>query len=154
MRPGLERRIGWHHDAEGIARDVEHVADVLDRIPVDLGGVGQAEHAQRNLRQRVAVGLGCLQRLRGQRATGAGLVLDDHGLAEDLAGVVGQHAHGDIGGTACGEGNHELDRLGGKALGAGGTQRDGGECGCAPLNDVSTLHVAILKGLKVPLNRK
>src|SRR5690606_30494907 len=44
--PVLDRSVGRHHDAEGIAGEIEDIADVLDRIPVDLGGVGEAEYAQ------------------------------------------------------------------------------------------------------------
>ena len=86
----------------------------LTGSPVDLGGVGQAEHAQRNLRQRVAIGRGALQGLRGQRAASAGFVLHHHGLAQDPAGVVGQNAHGDVGEAPGGKAITSLMGLTGK----------------------------------------
>ena len=60
---------------KGVARDVEHVADVLDRVPVDLGGVGQAERPAESAPAMAAIGRGALQGLRGRRAASAGLVL-------------------------------------------------------------------------------
>ncbi|MCY1238800.1 hypothetical protein D9M72_515570 [compost metagenome] len=107
---GLDRRIGRHHQAERIAGEVDDVAQVLDRVPVDLGGVRQAVDRHGNLGQRVAVRRGGLHHLRGQHATGAGLVLDDHRLAQDLGRVLGQDAERDVGGAAGGVANHQADR--------------------------------------------
>jgi hypothetical protein len=107
----LDRRLAGHDDAEGIAGDPEDVGEVLDRVPGDAGGVGQAEDAQRDLRQGVAVGAGLLHGLRGQRATGPGPVLDDHLLAQQLARALGQRAHGQVGGAAGRKGNEQPHRL-------------------------------------------
>ena len=114
--PVLDRAVGGHHDAERIARDVDDVADVLDRVPVDLGRVGQPEHTERNLRQRVAVRRGGLHLLGRQRAAGARLVLDDDRLAQRLRGVVRQRAHRDVGRPARRKSDDELDRSGRKSL--------------------------------------
>ena len=128
--PGLDGRLGGHHHPEGIAGDAQDVGDVLDRVPADLGGVGQAEHAQRDLRQGVAVRLGLLQGLRRQRAAGAGAVLDHHGLPEQLGRVFRQSAHGQVGGAARREGDHQLDGLHRPgALGAQARRDAGGNTG-------------------------
>ena len=137
--PGLEGRIGGHDDAEGIARHVDDVGDVLDRVPVDLGRVGQAEHAQRNLRQRVAVGRRGLQLLRRQGAAGTGLVLDDDGLPQDLSRRCRPGAHGDVGRAAGREGNDELDRPGGERLRKRAERRRGNGGGCK-LDELAAAH--------------
>ncbi len=81
----LPRRIGLHHHAHDEAGDLQDVGEVVDRI------VGQllvqqrlAQHAHMHLRDRVAVGLGLLQRHRAHDARGARLVVDDDLLAELL----------------------------------------------------------------------
>ena len=139
VRPGLERRVRRHHQAEGIAGDVQDVADVLDWVPINFGGVGQAKHAQRDLRQGVAIGRRGLQRLRGQGAARAGLVFNNHRLAQNFGGAIGQRAHGDVRWSASGERNDEPDRLGRKALGLGGQNR-GDQGGASELDELTTFH--------------
>ncbi|MNV82100.1 hypothetical protein D3C71_1758140 [compost metagenome] len=91
-----------------------------------------------------------MQGLRGQGAARAGLVLNNHGLAQDFAGAVGQRAHGDVGGAACGEGDDELDGFARKALGLR-HERGGGQAGGSPFNDVTTLHGGLLKTTKTKI---
>ncbi|SPK72371.1 protein of unknown function [Cupriavidus taiwanensis] len=146
---GLDRRIRRHHQAERIAGQVDDVAQVLDRVPVDLGGVRQAVDRHGHLRQRVAVGRGALHQLRRQHAAGTRLVLDDHGLAQDFRGVVGQHAERDIRGAAGGVADHQPDRAlrelvglglgrhGGKTEGRGG----GGEARAG--EELAALHMTM-----------
>src|SRR5262249_14267892 len=51
------------------------------------------------------------------RGIGAWLVLDDYGLAPDLAQALGDHAGEDVGGSARRERHHESDRPTGIGLG-------------------------------------
>jgi len=127
--PGLERAVAGHHDAEGVAGHVQDIADVLDRVPVDLGGVADAKHPQRGLRDGVAVRLRGLQLLHGQRAASARLVFHDHRLAQDLAGVLGELAHGDVRRAASREGDHQLDGLGREGLRMAGQRQQRAEQG-------------------------
>ena len=129
--PGFERAVGRHHDAKSVAGDVQHIGDVLDRVPVDFGGVTQTENAQRDLRQGIAVGRCALQLLRGQGAAGTGFVFDDDRLAKNLRGVIGQRPHGDIGRPASGKSDDQLDGANRKALGLRQPQsRQGGQRQC------------------------
>ena len=59
--------------------------------------------------QRVAVGLGVLDLHGADRARGAALVVDDHGLAELLGQLVGEHAADDVGRPAGRERHDEAD---------------------------------------------
>ncbi|KAF0118356.1 MAG: Type III effector NopBP [Xanthobacteraceae bacterium] len=79
----LVRAVGADRRAEAVAGDVDHVAEVGQRVEGHPRHVRQAEHGDRHLRQRVAVGPGAGGHLRrAERAAGAGLVLDDDALAE------------------------------------------------------------------------
>ena len=73
-----------------------------------------------------AVGRGGLERLRGELAAGAGLVLDDDRLAEHLAQPLGQQPGDGIGAAAGGEADQQPDRA---AVGAGRRPGGGGQCG-------------------------
>ena len=44
MRPAFELRVGRHDQTKGVTRDVQHLADDLDRVPAHFGGVGHAKH--------------------------------------------------------------------------------------------------------------
>lgn len=56
--------------------------------------------------QRIAVGLGAGNRLGGDAAGSARLVLDDHALSQRGAQGLGDEASGDVGGAA-GRGGHD-----------------------------------------------
>ena len=113
--------------------------EVLDRV------VGQvvahvrrdADRAERGEEQRGAVGLRLRHVVGADRAVGAGLVLDDDGLAEDVLDLVGDQAADEIGRAAGREGDHDVDRLVGKVLrlhggrGRGEQQQSRGEFGKA-----------------------
>ena len=78
-------------------------------------------------------GVGLRHEVGADRAVGAGLVLDDDGLAEDVLDLVGDQAADEIGRAAGREGDHHADRAVGEVLrlhggrGRGEQQQGGGE---------------------------
>ncbi len=82
------------------------VADVAVERRIDRERAGAAEH------QRVAVGRGLRHRARGDRAAGAGAVLDDDVLAERLAHLLGDDARHHVVAAAGGVRHHQRDRPG------------------------------------------
>ena len=88
--------------------------EVLDRIVgqvalhrrIDDHGAGRAQH------QRVAVGRRLGRRFHRDRAGRAGLVVDDHVLAERGAELLGQRPRHQIGAAARGERHDHADRFG------------------------------------------
>src|SRR5438270_6454020 len=69
-------------------------------------------------RSRVAVGSGALHLLRGDESVGAGLVFDDHALAERHGHVLRDDARDHVGRSTRGEAHDQLDGLRGVILGA------------------------------------
>ena len=59
--------------------------------------------------QRVAVGFGVLDLDGADRARRTALVVDDHGLAELVGQLVGEHAADDVGGATGRERHDEAD---------------------------------------------
>ena len=109
----LGRRAGVDHQHVGHQRDRgdrrEVLLEVVGQLLVDAGGDGVVHRAHQ---QRVAVGLGLGHVVGAQRGAGAGLALDDHGLAEALRQLLGQRARQHVGGAAGREGHDQADRLG------------------------------------------
>jgi hypothetical protein len=68
--------------------------------------------------QRIAVGLGVLDLHGADRAGSAALVVDDHGLAQQVSELVGEHAADDVGRSSGRERHDETDSAIGK-LGIG-----------------------------------
>ena len=64
----------------------------------------------------MAVRLGLGDEVGADRAVGAGLVLDQDRLAEDVLELVGDQAADEIGRAAGREGDHHADRAGGEVL--------------------------------------
>jgi hypothetical protein len=107
------RRVGG---ADG--QHVGHQRYRRDRREVFLQVVRQLlEHRRCNRvvhrahQQRVAVGLALGDEVGAERGTGAGLALDDHGLAETGCQLLGEGARQHLGGAAGREGHDEGDRL-------------------------------------------
>ena len=116
-RPGRQRGIDGEHgglvgelaDRHDVVQRIERrlVQDRIDRVAARDGEIG------------VAVG-GCLDRgLGAEIAAGAGLVLDDHGLAEPRAHLLGDQPAGEVRAAARRERRHELDRPRRPGLGRG-----------------------------------
>ena len=101
-----QRDVGLGELADG--GDVGEIVDAegeLGRVRVERhGGGGVGDEA-------VAVGRRLHQRGGGHRPAGAGLVLDDHLLAELPAQHLADHARGDVGGAAGAEADRDGDRL-------------------------------------------
>ena len=122
----LVRRIGLDDETEGVAGDAEDEAEVVDRVPGRLLHVRDAQHAHRELRDGVAVGLGLHRHVaRAVGATAAGLVGHDDGLAQVLAGGFGQRAQVAVGRAAGGPGHDQRDRAGREGLGQHGRGGNG-----------------------------
>ena len=82
-----------------------------------LGGLVDDHRAHRRDRERVSVRAGSLYLHRADCADGAADILDDDGLAEIAAQLVGSQAADDVGAAAGGEGHDYLDRPRGPGLG-------------------------------------
>jgi hypothetical protein len=104
------------HGREGLERVV---GQRLEQGLADGGAAGDQQ-------QRVAVGRGRGHRLAGDHAAGAGLVVDDHRLAQGARHVLAHGARRDVGRAAGRVGHDDADRLGGKARRLRRAQRDGG----------------------------
>ena len=118
---GLPRRVGAHHEAEGVAGDADDEGEVVDRVPGHLLHVRQPRHAHRVLRQRVAVGLGVQRHVaRAGGAAAAGHVLHHHLLAQHLGGDLGQRTVVAVGAAAGGPGHDDGDGARREGLCAGG----------------------------------
>jgi hypothetical protein len=89
---GLEGRIRPHAHAEHEPGKVNDIGEVLQRVVGRLLHEREAEDRDGNVRDGVAVGLGIGRHLR-RAGRAAGAVVDDHGLAQDLASRVG---HGPV----------------------------------------------------------
>ena len=114
---GLEVRIGDEH--AGVGRGDGNVDEVAHRIEVAAAVERGRDRQARDHRhqERVAVG-GRLGDDRGaDHGALAGLVVDDDGLAELLAEILGDHARHDVGGAAGRIGHDELDGLAGPRRG-------------------------------------
>jgi hypothetical protein len=92
-----DRRLGPDHQPEGVAGQAGDPGEVLQRVELHLLHVRHPEHALRQLGERVPVRLGVHQLDRTERAGRAGPVLDQHVLAQRLAGALGEGAHHDVG---------------------------------------------------------
>ena len=113
----LPRRIGSHHDTECVTADADDVGEVRARIESRLSHEGKAEDGDRDLRDRVAIGLcGRGHLARGERAGATRPILDDDRLPEMLFGRGRERAHADVGGAAGGPGHDEGDGPHGKIL--------------------------------------
>ncbi|MNH31371.1 hypothetical protein D3C79_917290 [compost metagenome] len=91
-------------------------------------------HARRGQHDGVAVGRRLRDLASGQRARGAGLVLDDDGLPQVAGHLRGQQPGEDVRGAAGGDADHHLDGLAREVVGVGGAaQRESaaGEKKCA-----------------------
>jgi hypothetical protein len=107
----LPRRISSHHDTERVTTDADDVGEIRARIESRLGHEGKAEDGDRDLCDRVAIGLcGRGHLARGERARAARPVLDDDRLPEMLFGRGRERAHADVGGAAGGPRHDEGDR--------------------------------------------
>jgi hypothetical protein len=106
----LPRRISSHHDTERVTADTDDVGEIRARIESRLGHEGKAEDGDRDLRDRVAIGLcGRGHLARGERAGAARPVLDDDRLPDMLFGRGRERAHADVGGTTSGPRHDEVD---------------------------------------------
>ncbi len=132
-RIDAERRRDHEH-----GRHPRHQADrhvILERIVGQIlaeAGIDR-DRADGGEEQRVAVGLRLGHGLRGDRAVGARLVLDDDGLAEISAHAFGQDTSDEVGVAAGREADHHADRAVGIVLRlrrqerSGRRERDGGK---------------------------
>ena len=86
--------------------------EVLHRVVVDLA-VQRGRNAQRRCGEQHGVAVRCRlgDELGRDHRARAGLVLDDHGLAEAVLQTLGQRARHDVGGTARRERHDDGDRL-------------------------------------------
>jgi len=75
-------------------------------------GRTESDRAHRGEEQRVAVGIGLRDILRGDGAIGAGLVLDRDRLTERRVHLVGDQPRGEVGRAAGGKGDDEAHRAG------------------------------------------
>jgi hypothetical protein len=123
-------KVGAHHDRVGheahhgqrseIAQRVERVAGHQRRI---------GDRQDRRKHQRVAVGRLVLDLAHADDAAAAGLVVDDHGLAQVRRHDLADRARHEVGGTAGRERHDDADLLGGKGVGPGARgQRHEREC--------------------------
>src|SRR5262249_24789698 len=101
----LLERLPWRiisdHNAEGVAAYADDIGKVRARIEARLGHEWKAEDRDRDLRDRVAVGLrGCGHLAGSECARAARPVFDDDRLPKMLFGRGCERAHTDIGGTA------------------------------------------------------
>src|SRR6266540_39548 len=97
----LPRRIIPHHHTERVTADADDVGEICAWIESGLGHERKAEHRDRNLRDRVAVGLGVRGHLSRRECPGAARsVLDDDRLPEMLFGRARERTHAEVGGPA------------------------------------------------------
>lgn len=128
----LERRMGGHGNAEGLARGARDVGVVLARIGLQAAQLRKARDRDGNLADGVAVRPGRGQRLGADHSRGARAVLHRDRLAQQLAGHGAQRAHGLVGRAARRPGADEGDGAFGPVLGektSGGGQCAGAERG-------------------------
>jgi hypothetical protein len=106
-----------HHQHVRQVADLHHRREALDRVVADL--LVQADVDGQRPRgpeqQHVAIGRRAGHRFGAQVAAGAGLVLDDHRLAQ--LDRRGQRACHRVGGAARGKGHDHHDRLGREIVG-------------------------------------
>ncbi len=109
-RVGRHRRVHFHHHRQ-IGDQRQH-PEVFHRIVRQLLVEHRIEHEDRRRRdeQRVTVGLGAGHGFGGDGALRTGLVLDDDRLLQVPAEILADQPAEDIGRTARGIGNDELDR--------------------------------------------
>src|SRR5436190_6470131 len=130
---------GFHLYHERKRGDRRHRAEILRRVEGEIleqvrrRGDGRA---RRRDHDRVAVGPGFCERVAGDRAVGADLVFDDHGLAGELGEPVAVEAHHDVGARPRPEIAKRADFPRGVVL-CGGKRREKREkscseqCGCS-----------------------
>ncbi len=116
--PGFPGAVGGHQHAEAHTRHLQDGAEIGHRVPGHLVHQGMAVHRDGHLANRVAVGLGHLERRGDLRARGTGLVDHHDGLAEQLLGLICQDAQGEIGLPAGWPGHDEGDGAAGPGFGS------------------------------------
>ncbi len=131
---GLDAGAGRHDQHVGEGHAHGDGGEVLERVVADLHEVGRdAQRPDGAEQQHGAVGRALGDLGMGEVAAGARLVVHDHGLADVLAELLGDHARGDVGRAAGREADHQRHRLlRGEILGArgGGDEgKTGGQCG-------------------------
>ena len=109
---------------EGDGREVLDRVEAQTRVQVRVGGVGRAGGDQ----QGVAVGFFAHKGGGADVAAGAGLVVDDDGLAQAFGQALRQHAAQGVGGAARRPWHDQLDGTVGVGLGVG-QRGEGGKCG-------------------------
>ena len=102
--------------------DQRDQGEVFERIVEDLvlQAVADGDRAGAGDRDGVAVGLGLRDEIGAERAAGAGPVVDDHELAEEVLHLLPDHPADDVVRPAGRERHHEADRLCRIVLGPGG----------------------------------
>jgi hypothetical protein len=101
-----------HHDRVRRGRDAADRGEILARIVAEIRVEARrdAERPAVAEADRVAVGGAPRHRPRAGRATGSGTVVDHHLLAEQLAQLLGDDAHHDVGAAARRERNDQRER--------------------------------------------
>src|SRR5437870_4784891 len=112
----VRRHRGMHRDHERPLRELDDRRDVVHRVERQLVQARVHRVAARHQQQGVTVGRRLDRKLGAQIAASAGLVLDDHLVAEPLGELLRDQPRDEIGAAAGSERRDDAHRLGGILL--------------------------------------